>query len=145
MWRHCCKHRKGKWCHKVSGVVSGKAPAMDSLLAPSQRTSFSPPLWCYWWENNWTLTFAGETGKQIKNKVHQLQLVTFQAVSCDIPRISSQVVNDLSTDQRYLHEMCKAVSMGKVLEELGRRSPEHCNMLAGWLEQTEYCVYMLAR
>ena len=67
-------------------------------------------------------TFAGEIGEQFKNKVHQLQLVTFQAVSCDIPRILSQVVNDLSTDQRYLYEMCKAVSMGKMSEELGRRS-----------------------
>ena len=68
-------------------------------------------------------TFAGEIGKQMKNKVHQLQLVTFQAVFSDIPQLSSQAVNDLSTDQRYLYEMCQAVSMGKVSEELGRRSP----------------------
>ena len=32
-------------------------------------------------------------------------------------------MNDLSTDQQYLYEMCQAVSMGKVSEELGRRSP----------------------
>ena len=68
-------------------------------------------------------TFASEMGKQIKNKVHQLKLVTFQAVSSDIPQFSSQVVNDLSTDQRYLCEMCQAVSKGKVSEELGRRPP----------------------
>ena len=30
-------------------------------------------------------TFAGEIGKQIKKKLHQLQLVTFQAVPSDIP------------------------------------------------------------
>ena len=29
-------------------------------------------------------TFAGETGKQIKTRVHQLKLGTFQAISCDI-------------------------------------------------------------
>ena len=68
-------------------------------------------------------TFAGEIGKQNKNKVLQLQLITFQAVSSDIPQFSSQVVNDLSTDQRYLYEMSQAVSMGKVSAELGRRSP----------------------
>ena len=70
-----------------------------------------------------TATLAGEIGKQIKNKVHQLQLVTFQAVPSDILQISSQVVNDLSTDQRCLYEMCQAVSMGKVSEELERCSP----------------------
>ena len=68
-------------------------------------------------------TFAGEIRKQIKHKVHQLQLVTFQAVPSDIPQISSQVVNDLSTDQRCLCKICQAVSMGKVSEELKRRSP----------------------
>ena len=79
-------------------------------------------------------TFAGEIGKQIKNKVHQLQLVTFQAVSSDIPQFSSQAVNDLSTDQRYLYEMFQAVSMGKVSEELGRCSPgalHHARWLTG--------------
>ena len=76
-------------------------------------------------------TFAGEIGKQIKNKVHQLQLVSFQAVSSDIPQFSSQVVNDLSTDQRYLSEMCQAISMGKVSEKLRRRSPGALNDAAG--------------
>ena len=68
-------------------------------------------------------TFAGEIGKQIKTRVHQLQLVTFQAVSSDVPEISLQMVNDLSTDHRYLYDVCQAVSMGKVLEKLKRRFP----------------------
>ena len=88
-------------------------------------------------------TFAGEIGKQIKNKVHQLQLVTFQAVPSDIPQISSQMVNDLSTDQRYLYEICQAVSMGKVSEELGKRSPGALHH-ARWLTQANRILRLYA-
>ena len=68
-------------------------------------------------------TFAGEIGKQIKKAVHQLSPVSFQPISGDLRQLSPDIVKDLSADQRYLYEICQAVSTGKVSKELSTRSP----------------------
>ena len=52
-------------------------------------------------------TFAGEIGKRIKKKVHQLRPVAFQAIPSGIPHMSPKVIIDLSTDQRYLQHVCE--------------------------------------
>ena len=40
--------------------------------------------------------FAGEIGPQIKEKVHQLRPVAFQAIPSDIPQVSPKVIKDLA-------------------------------------------------
>ena len=59
-------------------------------------------------------TFVGETGTQIKERVHQLRPVAFQTTPSDKPQMSPEVIQDLSIDQRYLYEVCQSVSAGTV-------------------------------
>ena len=55
--------------------------------------------------------------------MHQLQPVAFLGIPSDIPQMSPEVIKDLSTDQRYLYEICQSVSTGTVPQELSMRSP----------------------
>ena len=68
-------------------------------------------------------TFAGEIGKQMKEKVHQFRPVAFQAIPGDIVQMSPEAIKDFNSDQRYLDEICQSVSTGSVLQELSIRSP----------------------
>ncbi|KAK0067238.1 hypothetical protein Bpfe_003336 [Biomphalaria pfeifferi] len=63
--------------------------------------------------------FSGPIGSALLNC--ELQPVyNFIAISSSIPDVS---LSELSTDQRYLHEMCLSVMTGCCSEELARRNP----------------------
>ncbi|KAK0058583.1 hypothetical protein Bpfe_011888 [Biomphalaria pfeifferi] len=63
--------------------------------------------------------FSGPIGSALLNC--ELQPVyNFVAISSSIPDVS---LSELSTDQRYLHEMCLSVMTGCCSEELARRNP----------------------
>ena len=49
--------------------------------------------------------------------------VAFQAIPSDIPQMSTEVIKDLSTDQRYLYKICISVSTGTMPQELSMRFP----------------------
>ena len=50
----------------------------------------------------------------------QLNHCKFAAVTGELPELTC---SDLSTDQRYLYEICQSVINGSCSEELGRRNP----------------------
>lgn len=63
--------------------------------------------------------FAGHIGKQLSSCEH-MPIVTFDRIEVELPVIT---LSDLSTDQRYLWEICNAVSVGKCTLALSRREP----------------------
>lgn len=73
-------------------------------------------------------TFSGPIGKQLLS-CQNLDVVNFVAIESDIPEVD---LKELSTDQKYLYEISKAVSTGTCTEELARRNPGNISH-ARWL------------
>lgn len=66
--------------------------------------------------------YSGPIGKELavcENKT----TVSFCAVAGNLPDLSENVVEVLSTDQKYLYEICQAVSIGSCTPELANRQP----------------------
>jgi hypothetical protein len=64
--------------------------------------------------------FKGEIGQQLENCAN-LPVVTFLPIENNLPPLGDK--NDLSTDQKYLLDMCIAVSSGNVSQDLSLRNP----------------------
>jgi hypothetical protein len=64
-------------------------------------------------------TYSGPIGKQLET-CEQLNIVDFHAIETKIPEITC---NDLSTDQKYLLDICNAVSRGYCPHDLATRQP----------------------
>ncbi|CAH1099116.1 unnamed protein product [Psylliodes chrysocephalus] len=52
------------------------------------------------------------------------QLLDFNIIELNIPALDESVRTDLSTDQKYLYDICDSISKGTVDENLSTRSPE---------------------
>lgn len=52
--------------------------------------------------------FSGEIGKSLKDCT-KFPTVAFKSIACELPEISKK---DLGADQRYLFDMCNAISSG---------------------------------
>ena len=64
-------------------------------------------------------SFSGTIGKQLK--LCDMPVVTFQQIEGNVlPNIDP---NELSTDQKYLLEMCKAITTGQCSTDLGNHKP----------------------
>ena len=63
--------------------------------------------------------FSGPLGRQLVS-CEKLPVAVFQAVDGELPELNDV---DLSTDQRYLYDMCQAVILGKCSMELSRKDP----------------------
>jgi hypothetical protein len=63
--------------------------------------------------------FSGDIGKLLPTVEH-MEVVDFAAINSNVPAIFK---SDLSTDQRYLYDMCRAVHIGQCSESLSDRSP----------------------
>ena len=66
--------------------------------------------------------FCGVIGKQLET-CEQLPLVQFEKIDGNLPIIEENIVNDLSTDQKYLFEISKAICSGNCAIDLSRRDP----------------------
>lgn len=67
--------------------------------------------------------FKGQIGKQLAG-VNERSICDFEKVFSDhLPVLPNNVVKDLSTDQKYLYEMCHAIQSGKCPPSLGKRNP----------------------
>lgn len=67
--------------------------------------------------------FSGPIGSSLKSSV-QLPLVKYKKIPSNLPVLHHDMkTNELSTDQRYLYEMCQAVSSGVCSESLAVRNP----------------------
>lgn len=64
--------------------------------------------------------FKGEIGQQLENCAN-LPVVTFLPIENNLPLLENK--NDLSTDQKYLLDMCIAVSSGNCTLDLSLRNP----------------------
>ena len=63
--------------------------------------------------------FTGKIGMAI-SVCEKLPIVVFKPIESDLPPMTAA---DLNTDQKYLYEMCEAVSNGYCSEPLSRRNP----------------------
>lgn len=63
--------------------------------------------------------FSGQIGKQLPT-CEALPLVEFALIQCEMP---STLPDDLSTDQKYLYDMCNAISVGVCPVDLSLRNP----------------------
>lgn len=64
-------------------------------------------------------TFEGSVGKMIQKDITSMPIVKFSPVNGNIQEISKS----LSTDQKYLYDICLAVQLGVVPPKLASRSP----------------------
>lgn len=67
-------------------------------------------------------SFSGPLGKRLK-EYNYLDVIEFEPIEfpCTVENIES-ISDDLSTDQRYLYEICSAISKGVVSEQLKNRT-----------------------
>jgi hypothetical protein len=63
--------------------------------------------------------FSGPPGKQLAD-CEKLPVVVFAPISSDLPNLADL---DLSTDQKYMYDMCEAVTNGVCSNELSKRDP----------------------
>ncbi|CAG9789165.1 unnamed protein product [Diatraea saccharalis] len=66
--------------------------------------------------------YSGPIGKQLaicENK----PLASFCAVADNVPKLSNNIMKELSTDQKYLYEKCHAVMTGSCSPKLANRQP----------------------
>ena len=75
-------------------------------------------------------SFKGTIGQEIRNDLTLLSFIDFTPIMGKVKEISYQ--NELSTDQRYLYDMCIAVQSGVVNPNLAVKSPGNINH-ARWL------------
>lgn len=67
-------------------------------------------------------SFSGLIGKQIDNhSLTNLPVDNFEQIIGNLPVLSE--LNDLSTDQKYLYEMCQAIESGHCSAGLAKRNP----------------------
>ena len=66
--------------------------------------------------------FSGSIGKQLEACEH-LPTIHFERLDGNLPAMTEETVNDLSTDQKYLLEICQAVCSGVCSVSLSRRNP----------------------
>lgn len=64
--------------------------------------------------------FGGSIGKLLSN-CEKLPIVEFSKIACELPDIDANF--ELSTDQKYLHEICLAIKNGYCPEALSKRDP----------------------
>ncbi|KAL4084226.1 hypothetical protein QTP88_028052 [Uroleucon formosanum] len=64
--------------------------------------------------------FSDSIGKQLEI-CHKLPVVEFVRIESNLPYLKNEV--DLSTDQKYLFEMCLSISNGNCSIDLSRRNP----------------------
>lgn len=64
--------------------------------------------------------FSGPIGAALQN-CEQLPICKFDAITSQLPELL--MVSDLSTDQKYLYEICQSIINGSCTEELARHSP----------------------
>jgi len=76
-------------------------------------------------------SFSGELGTQVQ-RCENMPMVKFQQIECDLQVLPDSVLQDLSTDQRYLYDMSQAVSSGICDEALLHRSPGKL-VMSRWL------------
>ena len=66
--------------------------------------------------------FSGPIGKAMAN-CENLPVIKFAAISNEFPKIDIEVIKDLSTDQRYLWDICQAVTNGNCSTSLSKKHP----------------------
>ncbi|KAF2882105.1 hypothetical protein ILUMI_24067 [Ignelater luminosus] len=66
--------------------------------------------------------YSGPIGKQLAGWENKTA-VSFCAVAGNLPDLPKNVVDELSTDQKYLYEICQTVSTGSCSPELANRQP----------------------
>ena len=78
-------------------------------------------------------SFKGPLGKQLEDNLTKFPPVKFARIkNKDFPNIPVDVVDDLSTDQRYLYRICCAIQEGQLENGLADCQPGPLNM-ARWL------------
>jgi hypothetical protein len=63
--------------------------------------------------------FSGPIGKELQN-CHNMPITTFVVIEVQLPDL---LTSGLSTDQKYLYEICLAIASGRVPNDLARRNP----------------------
>ena len=69
-------------------------------------------------------TWSGPIGRQMKEELASLPVVKFNAIHVNnFPKLASDILQDLSWDQKYLYRICTAIIAGKVSADLAALEP----------------------
>lgn len=63
--------------------------------------------------------FSGEIGKSLQS-CENVSIVNFQPIEVELPYVDYETI---SSDQKYLYEMCLAISSGTIKEDLSHKNP----------------------
>lgn len=63
-------------------------------------------------------SFSGPLGRAANGAVHRRPVVEFSPVAGPLPQLPEAMLDDLSTDQRLLLKLAKAVQMGVISEDV---------------------------
>lgn len=66
--------------------------------------------------------FSGLIGKQLEN-CEKLPVIEFKSIQGNLPAMPEDILKDLSADQKYLFEMCQAISVGLCDTRISNRNP----------------------
>ena len=67
--------------------------------------------------------FTGNIGRALKN-CNELPVVSFEARPNNLPdKLKAAEIIDISKDQKYLHDFCRAIEAGHVTQQLANREP----------------------
>ena len=87
-----------------------------------QRTPFAPCISVFQALDGTTSSpdsFSGPVGKSLKGCVSEWGIAEFVAISSpDLPILSEDLVDSLSSDQYYAYKMCTAITKGYVEADL---------------------------
>ncbi|GBN65783.1 hypothetical protein AVEN_265437-1 [Araneus ventricosus] len=67
--------------------------------------------------------FSGSIGKILSNCEHLLIIETFLQILGNFPIIEKNVSDNFSTDQKYLWDICMAVTSGQYSPSLANKNP----------------------
>ena len=82
-------------------------------------------------------SFKGTIGKEITNDLTPLSFIYYTPIMGKVNEISYR--NELSTDQRYLYDMCIAVQSGVVNQNLAVKYPGNIHHLR-WLTRANHIL-----
>jgi hypothetical protein len=66
--------------------------------------------------------FSGPIGKKLE-LCEKLPVIVFKSIDTNLPEIHERIIKDLSTDQKYMYQMVKAIASGNCSIDLATRDP----------------------
>ena len=72
-------------------------------------------------------SFSGPIGNAIKDNVHHLDIINFARIIERVNKLSEEIINSLSEDQRYLYKISRGIMAGRLPDQMITSAPGALN------------------